>query len=118
MSGKSDSVVTRLVDRVFPRMPDFYAGCDILVHEVYSSAGLQNRPPDWQRYHRAVHTSSRELAEIVRDAKPEMLVLTHQLLWGETPEGLIAEISTEYAGTIVAGKDLDRFPLFSKQTTE
>jgi ribonuclease BN (tRNA processing enzyme) len=99
------------------RMPTFYAGCDILVHEVYSSAGLQRRPSEWQRYHRAVHTSSRELAEIVRDARPEMLVLTHQLLWGESPESLIAEISAEYTGTIVAGRDLDRFPLFSKQAS-
>ena len=38
MSGKSDSVVTRLVDRVFPRMPDFYGllneQCDILVEAM------------------------------------------------------------------------------------
>ncbi len=35
MSGKSDSVVTQLVDRVFPRMPDFYGlmneQCDLVV---------------------------------------------------------------------------------------
>jgi uncharacterized protein Yka (UPF0111/DUF47 family) len=39
MSGKSDSVVTRLVDRVFPRMPDFYAlmndQCDVLVEAMH-----------------------------------------------------------------------------------
>ena len=35
MSENSDSVVTKLVDRVFPRMPDFYGlmndQCDLLV---------------------------------------------------------------------------------------
>ena len=35
MSGTSDSVVTRIVDRVFPRMPDFYGlineQCDVAV---------------------------------------------------------------------------------------
>ena len=38
MSEKSDSVVTRLVDRVFPRMPDFYSlmndQCDVLVEAM------------------------------------------------------------------------------------
>jgi len=38
MSGKSDSVVTKLVDRVFPRMPDFYGlmneQCDVLVEAM------------------------------------------------------------------------------------
>ena len=38
MSGNSDSIVTRLVDRVFPRMPDFYglinAQCDLIVKSM------------------------------------------------------------------------------------
>jgi uncharacterized protein Yka (UPF0111/DUF47 family) len=38
MSDKSDSVITRLVDRVFPRMPDFYGllndQCDVLVEAM------------------------------------------------------------------------------------
>jgi uncharacterized protein len=38
MSEKSDSVVTKLVDRVFPRMPDFYGlmneQCDVLVEAM------------------------------------------------------------------------------------
>jgi len=38
MSGSSDSVVTKLVDRVFPRMPDFYGlinqQCDLIVKSM------------------------------------------------------------------------------------
>ncbi|HYQ70840.1 MAG TPA: DUF47 family protein [Gammaproteobacteria bacterium] len=38
MSGSTDSVVTRLIDRVFPRMPDFYAllneQCDLVVEAM------------------------------------------------------------------------------------
>ena len=38
MSGNTDSVVTRLVDRMFPRMPDFYGlmneQCDVLVEAM------------------------------------------------------------------------------------
>jgi uncharacterized protein Yka (UPF0111/DUF47 family) len=38
MNGSSDSVITRLVDRVFPRMPDFYSllseQCDLVVEAM------------------------------------------------------------------------------------
>ena len=38
MSGSTDSVVTRLMDRVFPRMPDFYSllndQCDLVVEAM------------------------------------------------------------------------------------
>lgn len=100
------------------RMEAFYAGCDILVHEVYSAAGFERLPADWQRYHAAVHTSSRELAAIANRARPGLLVLTHQLLWGESPESLAREIEADYSGAIVSGSDLDRFPLLSPGTPE
>jgi ribonuclease BN (tRNA processing enzyme) len=100
------------------RMAAFCAGCDILVHEVYSAAGLERRPADWQRYHAAVHTSSTELAVLAREANPKMLVLTHQLLWDESPEDLVREICSMYTGAVVLGNDLDRFPLFSPTAPE
>ena len=84
-------------------------GCDVLIHEVYSAIGLQNRPEDWQKYHSTVHTSSYELAEIVNKVKPRLLVLYHQLLWGQTEEELISEVSERYNGEFVSGHDLDIF---------
>ena len=33
-------------------------GCDVLIHEVYSAERFVRRPPEWQRYHRAAHTST------------------------------------------------------------
>jgi ribonuclease BN (tRNA processing enzyme) len=84
-------------------------GCDILVHEVYSAAGFETLPPAWQKYHAAVHTSSRELAEIASRAEPELLVLYHQLLWGVSYDELVAEIKESYAGEVVSGCDLDVF---------
>ena len=80
---------------------------DILVHEVYSTTGYATRPPVWQRYHAAFHTSTAELAEIAAKSKPKLLVLTHQLFWGTTPEDLLAEIRVGYAGLVVSGSDLD-----------
>ena len=82
-------------------------GCDVLIHEVYSTAGFARRPPEWQRYHSNFHTSSKELAGIAGKARPGLLVLYHQLQWGVTPEQLLAEIKAEYSGAVVSGNDLD-----------
>ena len=82
-------------------------GCDVLVHEVYSTTGFARRPPEWQRYHSNFHTSSKELAEIATKAKPKLLVLYHQLLWGATKEQLLEEIGKGYSGKVAFGNDLD-----------
>jgi ribonuclease BN (tRNA processing enzyme) len=86
------------------------AGCDILVHEVYSAERLTTRAPAWQRYHSSFHTSTVELADIANRARPGLLVLYHHLMWGTDDEGLIREIrAAGYAGPLVSGKDLDVF---------
>ena len=82
-------------------------GCDVLVHEVYSTMGFARRSPEWQRYHSNFHTSSKELAEIATKARPKLLVLYHQLLWGATKEQLLEEIGKGYSGKVVFGNDLD-----------
>ena len=86
-------------------------GCDVLIHEVYSSAELPNRPAAWQRYHSRVHTSTVELAALARQVQPRLLLLYHQLFWGLKPDELVAEISSEYDGPVLSTKDLDVFDL-------
>jgi ribonuclease BN (tRNA processing enzyme) len=83
------------------------AGCDILVHEVYSAAGLAKRTPDWRKYHAAFHTSGEDLGKLAAEVHPKKLVLYHQLPMSETPEEVIAEIRRQFAGEVVYGKDLD-----------
>ena len=82
-------------------------GCDVLVHEAYSKAGFDKRTKGWQAYHSKAHTSGPQLAEIASRAKPKLLILYHQLLWGSTPAELMKEISDGYEGKIVYGNDLD-----------
>ncbi|MGE0883446.1 MAG: MBL fold metallo-hydrolase [Blastocatellales bacterium] len=84
-------------------------GCDVLVHEVYSTTGFARRTSDWQRYHSSFHTSSKELAELATKAKPKLLVLYHQLLWGATREQLLEEIARGYSGKVISANDLDVF---------
>jgi ribonuclease BN (tRNA processing enzyme) len=82
-------------------------GCDVLIHEVYSQAGFLTRPPEWQRYHASFHTSSLELAKLAAQARPGLLVLYHQLLWGTKPEDLLKEIGQHYSGKVAFGNDLE-----------
>ena len=90
----------------FPEMADRYSGCDVLVHEVYSSAGLSTRPAQWQAYHAISHTSGSHLGRVANDATPGVLVLNHQLLWHATEEDLIAEVAAAFSGPLVYGRDL------------
>jgi len=84
-------------------------GCDILVHEVFSEAGLQKREERWQRYHSTFHTSTSQLARIAQVVKPKLLVLTHQLTFGSSLESLLEEIGRTYTGKVVNGLDGDVF---------
>lgn len=93
--------------RPFVGLVDHYRGCDLLLHEVYSGRGFATRPPEWQRYHSQVHTSAQALAALANEARPGLLVLTHQLFWGVTEDELLAEVRARYDGPVVSGRDLD-----------
>ncbi len=81
-------------------------GCDVLIHEVYAEAWFRRKKPEWKKYHASSHTSSRELAEIAKKAKPGLLILYHQLHSGTTEKELLDEIHEIYKGKVVYGRDL------------
>jgi len=85
-------------------------GADILIHEVYSDAAWAKRPPEWQKYHAAFHTSATDLGRMAAEARPKLLLLYHVLLWGEPEEQLLREIrASGFSGRVVIGKDLEVF---------
>lgn len=81
--------------------------CDILVHEVYSNAGLKKRTQRWQDYHSAFHTSTFQLADIANKVKPKLLILNHQLTFGSSLQSVLDEVKSKYTGAVVNGADLD-----------
>jgi len=81
-------------------------GCDVLVHEVYSDAGLARREPDWQRYHTSAHTGAGDLGRLATQARPGLLLLYHQLHMGTSDDSLVAEVRRTFTGRVVSGKDL------------
>ncbi|MBM3263943.1 MAG: MBL fold metallo-hydrolase [candidate division Zixibacteria bacterium] len=91
-----------------PELIRFAKGCDVLIHEVFSTEGFKRRPPEWQRYHARSHTSTAQLADIARQTQPGLLVMYHQLFWGTTDDELVKEIrAAGYDGNVVSAKDLD-----------
>ncbi len=92
---------------VFPSMEATYGECDVLVHEVYSSAGLASRPARWRAYHERAHTSGGALGRLATRLQPGILVLTHQLLWNTPEAELVDEVTAVYDGEVRYGRDLD-----------
>jgi ribonuclease BN (tRNA processing enzyme) len=76
---------------------------------VYSDAGFARRTAEWQRYHALAHTSATDLGRLASRARPKVLVLYHQLLWGSTVAELVAEVRSTYDGVVVSANDLDVF---------
>lgn len=91
------------------RMVEECRGCDVLIHEVYSVAGWESQAPAWQQYHSKVHTSAYALAAMASPARPGLVILYHQLLWGTSEEELLQEIQRGYDGRVVSGKDLEEY---------
>jgi ribonuclease Z len=81
-------------------------GADVLIHEVYYQKGFEKKPLNWKSYHKSHHTSTYELADIARQAKPNLVILYHILYWGATDQDLLAEIAEQYAGKVIVGRDL------------
>jgi ribonuclease BN (tRNA processing enzyme) len=84
-------------------------GCDVILNEVYSEAGLLAlHSPGQEKYFHAFHMSPKEVAEEATEAKPGLLVLYHQVYWEKTTaDDVTEEVKKWYAGKVATGKDLE-----------
>jgi ribonuclease BN (tRNA processing enzyme) len=93
---------------------DACKGCDVLIHEVLTQEWLAKRP-DFQNYAARYHTTTTQLADLAKQAKPGLLILYHaSIAWRPVvdsqrsrPEELLSEMMTRYSGHVVVGRDLD-----------
>ena len=96
-----------------PSLAEHCEGCDVLIHEAYSERTYERVSPQWQRYRRTHHTSSKQLAALATRVRPGLLVLYHRSNAGGTARSpdaekqLLWEMRRLYRGRIVAGHDLD-----------
>lgn len=86
-------------------------GCDVLLHEVYSAERYRALfGSHGSQYHPRAHTSTEELAQLATQAKPKLLVLYHQLYFGDRGGvDLRKEIQRTYKGNVVDGRDLTAY---------
>ena len=91
---------------------DACRGCDVLIHEVHTSAWLAARPEaggappgTFRRFSEKYHTTTEQLGELARQAKPRLLILYHYN--SSSPEELQSEMMKHYSGQFVIGRDLD-----------
>jgi len=91
---------------------DACRGCDVLIHEVHTSAWLDARPEaggappgTFRRFSEQYHTTTAQLADLARQARPKLLILYHYN--SLSPEELQADMMQRYAGHFVIGRDLD-----------
>lgn len=84
-------------------------GCDVLVHEVYSTAGWRAGPEGFRAYHAAFHTSGEQLGRLAARARPRRLVLTHVLFFGQPASSVLSEVREGFEGEVVMGEDGGRY---------
>ncbi len=94
------------------KVADACHGCDLLVHEVYSSVWLNERTDRWKKYHSTFHTSATKLAAIATAAKCKQLILYHQLFRPQdNPDTVLLDElwRAGYTGPAASAHDLDVF---------
>ena len=92
---------------------DACRGCDVLIHEVLTHDWLSRRP-DFHAYAAVHHTTTSQLVELVKQAKPGLLVLYHASLSlrpavdsERSPPAVLLKEMSGYTGRVVVGRDLD-----------
>jgi ribonuclease Z len=91
---------------------DACRGCDVLIHEVHTAAWLAARPEaggappgTFRRFSEKYHTTTEQLGDLARKAKPRLLILYHYN--SLSPEELQTDMMKHYSGHFVIGRDLD-----------
>jgi ribonuclease BN (tRNA processing enzyme) len=80
-------------------------GCDVLIHEAHTPAWLATRPEMFQKFAAKYHTTTPQLAELARQAKPRLLILYHYS--SVTNDAMMSDMLARYSGHFVIGRDLD-----------
>jgi ribonuclease BN (tRNA processing enzyme) len=84
---------------------DACRGCDVLIHEVQTPTWRATRPERFQRFAEKHHTSTPQLADLAKQAKPRLLILYHYNALSD--QELHSDMASRYPGQFVIGRDLD-----------
>lgn len=79
-------------------------GCDVLIHEALTPAWIATRPATFQRFAAKYHTTTAQLADLAKQARPRLLIIYHYPI---PPDEMFADMRTRYDGEFVVGRDLE-----------
>jgi ribonuclease Z len=92
---------------------DAATGADLVIHEAYGVEHFGSTYEErgdldlWTTYHKLFHSSTEQLAAMVEQARPGLLVLYHEMLWTGDRDANAKEIRARYDGPVVSARDLD-----------
>jgi ribonuclease Z len=86
------------------------ADADLLIHEVGTAPAVLIGSPDVQTI-LPHHTPPKDAGTVFNKAKPKLAVYTHFVLFGATPDDVIAETRKTYSGPLELGEDLTTFEI-------
>jgi ribonuclease BN (tRNA processing enzyme) len=85
---------------------DACRGCDVLIHEAFLATGSASAVA--KEFGEKYHTSSAQMADLAREAKPKLLLIYHQG-GGAAVDGLFDDLRSRYSGLFAIARDLDVF---------
>lgn len=82
---------------------------DLLIHEIAAVSEPLRRANKRLQQVYDYHTTPEDLLRVVKQTRPRMTVLVHQLIFGLKPDAVLRDLRGSYDGEIMLGKDLDAF---------
>ena len=79
--------------------------CDVLIHEAHTPAWLSKRTITFQEFSEKYHTTTHQLAELAKRAKPKLLILYHYT--GLSYDEILNDMKAHYSGKFAIARDLD-----------
>ena len=79
--------------------------CDVLIHEAQTPQWLAGRPVTFQEFAAKYHTTTHQLAELAKLAKPKLLILYHYN--GLSYDEILSDMKSHYPNKFVIGRDLE-----------
>ena len=79
--------------------------CDVLIHEAQTPNWLATRPVTFQEFAAKYHTTTPQLAELAKRAKPKLLILYHYSALSY--DDILNDMKSHSSGKFAISRDLD-----------
>ena len=86
-------------------------GADVLIHEIiYAPNDFIEKNKRFQKVYKS-HTNVEQIIKILNFTKPKLAVITHDLIFFESPKNILKMIKDKYNGEIIFAEDLTSFDI-------